>query len=139
WYRFARFGGEDGRDAEQVISATQGFGDASVVSVNGVPKRSTVIGNYGVRQFIVVKNRAAAGRPINDVNAVCAAIVEIDSCVDFLVSAEGNGWPLPSVEPKNRPRIMGFFDLFQEMRIGGHVGGPIEGPIDYELPAHGHI
>src|SRR5262245_6622786 len=68
--RFARVWRKNRGNSEAVIPEAQSFGNAFVISINGVAEGFGVVGYDGVSKFVVVENGASACRTMNDIDAV---------------------------------------------------------------------
>ena len=73
----------------------------------------------GVSQVCLVKYRFAAGHSSYKRDLFFPAEIEVDSLIDFFVTAKGQGWALPGIKSENR-RITGF-KLLKQMEVHGHV------------------
>jgi hypothetical protein len=100
---------------------TQCLRYAFVVRVNRVAEARRIIGNDGIRQFVVVQYGSAPGWPMDDINPMLIAVFLVDRALDSLISTERNGWTAPLIEPDDRLRRIGFSNFVQKRRIDGHV------------------
>ena len=66
-----------------------------------------------------MKYRFAAGHSADKRDLFFPAEIEIDSLIDFFVTAKGQGWTFPGIKSENR-RIPGL-ELLKQMEVHGHV------------------
>src|SRR5580765_7455017 len=95
---------ENRRHAQEFIPQTQSLRDPFVVSVDRVAESVGVVGNYGVSEFVVVQDRTASGRPVDNVDTIGTAIVDIHRLLDLLITSERDGGNLPPVKTDHGAR-----------------------------------
>ena len=66
-----------------------------------------------------MKYRFATGHSSDKWDFFFRAEIEVDSLIDFFVTAKGQGWALPGIKSENR-RIPGL-ELLKQMEVHGHV------------------
>src|SRR5205809_485472 len=95
-------------------SQTERFGDSLIVAVNRLAEENGIVGNDGVCQLVIVQDCAAAGRSVDNVDAVVTAIIEIDRSIDFLVPAERYSRPEPRVKTQDGSGFRICLDFIEE-------------------------
>src|SRR5437773_2719741 len=58
-----------------------------VVPVDRIAEIGGIVRNHRVCEFVIVQHSTAAGRPVNDVDAICPAIVHVHSVLDLLIAS----------------------------------------------------
>src|SRR5204863_4030609 len=75
------------RDSEIVVSEAKSLGYPPVVPVDCIAEIEGIVRNHGVGEFVIVQHCTAAGRPVNDVDTICPAIVHVHSFLDLLIAS----------------------------------------------------
>src|SRR5207247_193468 len=75
------------RDSEIVVSEAKTLGSPPVVPVDCIAEIEGIVRNHGVGEFVIVQHSTAAGRPLNDVDTICPAIVHVHSFLDLLIAS----------------------------------------------------
>src|SRR5215831_3872619 len=101
----AGVGCENCRYPQALVPETQSLGNTFVISINRVAKCFSVVGNHGICQFVIVQDSPAAGRPMDNVDAVGAAVVCINCLLDLLIASKRDGGSLPAVETHYSARL----------------------------------
>src|SRR2546426_6431797 len=85
-----------------------------------------------------MENRAASGRPVNDVDAVCAAVFHIDGFFDSLIAAKRDSRPAPAIETDDGSEVGRSIDFIEQCRIDCHIADAVDQAVDDQIP-HGLI